>query len=122
MPAVLSFKPAALSLEFVAGDDVPIVLTFSTKSDAGVTTPLDLTGSQVSVVINSATPFQQCLVAMSITDPANGKASGILPSSMTSPLNTTEKPVKRDWFVYVVDSLGHRRTYISGAATVLPRI
>lgn len=122
MPAVLSFKPATLSLEFVAGDDVPIVLTFSTKSDAGVTTPLDLTGSQVAVVVNSAQPYQQATVNMDIPTPLQGKASGLLLSAITAPMNTTDKPIKRDWFVYVIDALGHKRTYISGVATVLPRI
>jgi hypothetical protein len=118
----LSFKPASLSLEFVAGDDVPIALTFSSKDGSGAVTAMNLTGCQVAAVINTATAGQQATVSMAITTPLQGKVSGLLSAALTAPLNTSDKPIKRDWFVYVVDAAGHKRTYISGTATVLPRV
>lgn len=119
---VLSYKPANVTLEFQAGDDVPLALTFSTKATDGTVTPLNLTGSQAGVVINGAVPYQQTTVSMDITNATQGKVSAVLSAALTATLNTTDKSVKRDWFVYVIDAAGHKRTYISGTANVLPRV
>lgn len=119
----LSYRPASLNLEFVAGDDVPVPLVFSLEDDAGAVTALDLSGCQVVAFIEDGNSASAPLaLTTAITDPAAGKVLCTIPATTSATLNQTAKSQKRNWFVQVVDALGARRTYVSGVITILPKV
>lgn len=117
----LSYRPASLNLEFVAGDDVPVPLTFALQEEGGTPVGFDLTGATVSAYIEDGRQGDPVAFSASVTDAPAGKVLLNLPSSLSGPLNTTGKSVKLNWFVQVVTSAG-RRTMVSGTVLVLPRI
>ena len=117
----LSYRPATLNLEFVAGDDVPVPLTFAMQDDAGVVTPYDLTGATVSAYIEDGKPGESVELQVQFTDAAAGKVLCTLPSALSGPLNTTSKTVKLAWFVQVA-SVSGKRTMLTGTVVVLSRI
>lgn len=120
---LLSYRPASLNLEFVAGDDVPVPLTFSLEDDAGVVTSLNLTDCQVNAYIeDGSSATASVAIQTQIVDALAGAVKCVIPSASSAALNTTGKSLKRNWFVQVVDSLGARRTYVSGTVTILPRV
>lgn len=117
----LSYRPATLNLEFVAGDDVPVPLTFAMQDDAGVVTPYDLTGATVSAYIEDGKPGEPVAMQVDITDAAAGKVLCTIPNTASGPLNTTSKTVKLSWFVQVASAAG-KRTMLTGTVAVLSRI
>lgn len=119
----LSYRPASLNLEFVAGDDVPVPLVFSLEDDAGAVTALDLSGCQVVAFIEDGNSASAPLaLTTAITEPAAGKVLCTISATTSATLNQTAKSQKRNWFVQVVDALGARRTYVSGVITILPKV
>lgn len=117
----LSYRPATLNLEFVAGDDVPVPLTFAMQDDAGAVTPYDLTGATVAAYIEDGKPGASISMQVQVTDAAAGKVLCSLPSEASGPLNTTSKTVKLSWFVQVASAAG-KRTMLTGTVAVLSRI
>lgn len=119
----LSYRPASLNLEFIAGDDVPIPLVFSLEDDAGVVTALNLTGCQVNAYIEDGSSATAAVpIGAQITDAVAGKVQCAITAAVSAALNTTGKSTKRNWFVQVVDAQGARRTYVSGVAAILPKV
>lgn len=117
----LSYRPASLNLEFVAGDDVPVPLTFALQDDAGAVVPFDLTGATVVAYIEDGKPGSSVPLVVQVTDPAEGKVLCTLSAASSATLNTTAKSAKYTWFVQVTGGAG-RRTMLSGTVTVLPAI
>jgi hypothetical protein len=117
----LTFKPANLSIEFVAGDDVTIPLTLSEVGADGAKVPVNLAGS---VITGRFSPPGANVLAVlfTVTDSQAGKATLTLTRAQTESLNRGASAVNATWDVQVMDSSGAYRTYISGAAKVLPKV
>lgn len=117
----ISFRPAALNLEFVAGDDVPVPLVLELEDDAGAVLPYDLTGATVAAYVEDGKPGNPVPFAVEVTDAAAGKVTCTLASAASTALNTSAKTVKLTWFLQVTGAAG-RRTLITGSVAVLSRI